>query len=202
MPERRPVLSAGLTGKSPQPGKRERTRARIIKAASEVIGERGWDRTSLEEVAARAGMTRGAIYGNFRSRDDLFLAVVEAHWKPIIPSPPHSGATLKERMRALGEAVAAAAPARRAQAVGAASFILYALTHEEMRSRVAQKNMEIYRGAAKRLRESIASTELRMPPDHFVRVVHALTDGLLVLRALTPDLITDKVIIDAFEALA
>ncbi|MGH8219801.1 MAG: TetR/AcrR family transcriptional regulator [Steroidobacteraceae bacterium] len=35
--------------------------------------------------AERAGMTRGAIYGNFKDRDELFLAVMEACWQPIVP---------------------------------------------------------------------------------------------------------------------
>ena len=36
----------------------QRTRAKLIEAAAEVIGEKGYDRASLEEIAARAGMTR------------------------------------------------------------------------------------------------------------------------------------------------
>ena len=38
-------------------GKRDRTRASLIEAAAAVIGEKGFDRASLEEIAARAGMT-------------------------------------------------------------------------------------------------------------------------------------------------
>jgi AcrR family transcriptional regulator len=185
----------------PKGDKRQRTRATLIKAASEVIGEKGWDRTSLEEVAARAGMTRGAIYGNFKHREDLFLAVVRANWKPIIPalSP---GMTFQEYMKTLAKAVAAATPARRAQGIGALSFMLYALTHEEMRSRISQFNAELYASGTKRLRQSFQRRDLPMPPEHIVRVLHALTDGLTFLRLLTPELITDNVVMNAFDALA
>ena len=41
-----------------------------------------------------------------------------------------------------------------------------------------------------------------MPADSFVRVVHALTEGLLFQRFLTPELIPDEVFYAAFEALA
>jgi len=41
-----------------------------------------------------------------------------------------------------------------------------------------------------------------MPPEQLVRVLHALTDGLTYLRFLTPELITDDVVIAAFDALA
>ena len=181
--------------------KRERTRAALVRAAAEIIGEKGWDRTSLEEVAARAGMTRGAIYGNFKHREDLFLAVVRSRWKPVIP-PLMPGTTFKDYMHALGRAVAAAPPERRAQAVGALSFMLYAFTHEEMRARVRHFNGELYAAGAERMRQSFQARELPMPPERLVRVLHALTDGLTYLRFLTPELITDDVVIAAFDALA
>ena len=186
-----------------KPGsKREATRARLIDVAAEVMGEKGLEGTSLEEVAARAGMTRGAIYGNFRNKEDLFLAVAASRWKPIIPPPSPPGTPFKERMRILGEAVADAVPERRARAVGATSFVLYALTHQELRLLLAGANEQIYAMAAARMAESIPAEELPMPPEQLVRVIHALTDGLLALAALTPELITREVIVGAFTALA
>jgi AcrR family transcriptional regulator len=182
-------------------GKRDRTRARLIAAAAEVINERGYDRTSLEEVARRAGMTRGAIYGNFKDKEELFLAVAETLWEPVAP-PLKQGATLREQMRILGKAIAAAAEERRAGAVGALSFQLYALTHEEMRARLAQTNAEVYRWAERELKRFVPAGDLPMPTAQFVRVIHALTEGLLALRFLTPELITEEIIISAFEALA
>lgn len=185
----------------PKGDKRERTRGALIQAAAEIIGEKGWDRTSLEEVASRAGMTRGAIYGNFKHREDLFLAVVRARWKPVIP-PLKPGATFKQYLHVLGQAVAASAPDRRVQAVGALSFMLYALTHEEMRTRVRKFNDALYATGAQRLRQVFQAGELPMAPEPLVRVLHALTDGLTFLRFLTPELITDDVIVAAFDALA
>jgi len=41
--------------------KRERTRAKLMQAARELIRERGFEHTSLEQIAERAGMTTGAI---------------------------------------------------------------------------------------------------------------------------------------------
>ncbi|HEV2860939.1 MAG TPA: helix-turn-helix domain-containing protein [Pyrinomonadaceae bacterium] len=165
------------------------------------INEKGYDRTSLEEVAKRAGMTRGAIYGNFRDKEELFLAVAETRWKPVAP-PLKEGATLREQMRILGKTVAAAAEERRAGAVGALSFQLYALTHEEMRARLAQANAEVYRWAERELKKFIPAGELPVPPPQFVRILHALTEGLFTLRFLTPELITEGVIVAAFESLA
>jgi hypothetical protein len=41
-----------------------------------------------------------------------------------------------------------------------------------------------------------------MPPEHLVRVIHALIEGLVLQRILTPDLFPDEVFFSAFEALA
>ncbi|HEX4098118.1 MAG TPA: TetR/AcrR family transcriptional regulator [Caulobacteraceae bacterium] len=184
----------------PKGDKRARTRGRLIEAASEVIGEVGFEATSLEAVAQRAGMSRGAIYGNFHDRDELFLAVVESRWRPVAPdfSP---GAGYAERMRRLGQALIQALPARRAAAVGAASFSLYALTHPDMRGRLVRANAEAYRQAAEAI---IASGEddLPMPPDDFVKMLHAVIEGLVMLANLTPELVTPETIRRTFEALA
>src|SRR5215470_17287310 len=112
--------------------KRERTRAAVIAAAAAVVNEKGFERMTLEEVASRAGMTRGSIYGNFADREELLLAVVESAWKPIVPAL--EGATdLLGLMRVLGDAVAASAPERQGHAVGAASFQLFTLTQPKMK---------------------------------------------------------------------
>ena len=52
-------------------GKRARTREKLISAAAAIIGEKGYDRAPLEEIASRAGMTRGAVYGNFKNKEEL-----------------------------------------------------------------------------------------------------------------------------------
>lgn len=181
--------------------KRERTRAALIRAAAELIGERGYERTSLEAVAERAGMSRGAIYGNFANRDELFLAVAGHFWRPVAPVFP-ADSSFAERMRILGAAVAGEAVARRAAAVGAVSFQLYALTHPELRARLEAMNAAIYRAAAADLAASVPADALPMPPETFVKVAHALIEGLMLTHFLTPELITEEVIASAFEALA
>jgi len=185
----------------PKGDKRARTRAKLIEAAAKLVGEKGLEQTSLEDVAHRAGMTRGAIYGNFKDRDELFLAVAEARWQPIVPKFK-PGASYAQQMRILAETVVAAIPSRRAASVGAASYQLYALTHEKMRLRYVRINAELYRKAADGLLAFIPENELPVPAHQFVRVLHGLIDGLLFLSFLTPELITEEVFFAGFEALA
>lgn len=53
----------------------EQTRLQILDAAREVFAEHGLSRTSMEQVAARAGVTRGAVYWHFANKMDLFFAM-------------------------------------------------------------------------------------------------------------------------------
>jgi AcrR family transcriptional regulator len=181
-------------------GKRARTRALLVQAAAELVGTKGLEQTSLEDVAQRAGMTRGAIYGNFKDRDELFLAVMEARWQPVVPKF-RPGASYQQQMRILAEAVIAALPARRSASIGAASFQFYALTHEKMRARFVQLNAEAYRRAAEEMLAYIPERKLPMPAPVFVRVLHGVIEGLTFLSFLTPELITAEVILAAFDAL-
>src|SRR4026209_1047485 len=95
-----PTLSA--RGK-PKGDKRARTRAALLEAARALIRENGYERTTMEEVARRAGMTTGAIYGNFKNRDELFIELGQKYWAPIVPEV-EPGATFAEAMRAFGKA--------------------------------------------------------------------------------------------------
>ena len=54
------------------------TRERILSAAMCVFAQKGWQKTSLDEIAAAAGMTKGAIYWHFRNKNDLFFALLDA----------------------------------------------------------------------------------------------------------------------------
>jgi AcrR family transcriptional regulator len=53
------------------------TRAGLVKAARRLFGERGYGAVSLDEVCARARVTKGALYHHFEGKQDLFLAVYE-----------------------------------------------------------------------------------------------------------------------------
>jgi TetR/AcrR family acrAB operon transcriptional repressor len=62
----------------------EITRQRIIDAAREVFLSRGVSRTSMEQIAAQAGVTRGAIYWHFSNKTELFSALREQVLLPLI----------------------------------------------------------------------------------------------------------------------
>jgi len=185
----------------PKGDKRQRTRVQLMEAARELIRERGYEHTTLQAVAERAGMTSGAIYGNFKNRADLFMAMTDTYWAPIKPAI-RPGSSFAEKMRALAEATIAAIPERETAAFGRLSGMAYALTHEEIRARVREVTAASFESGAAWLRTVADDGGLPMPAELLVVVIHSLTEGLLFQRFLTPELVPDAAFYAAFGALA
>jgi TetR/AcrR family acrAB operon transcriptional repressor len=61
----------------------QETRNRILDAAERVFSEHGVSRTSLDDIATAAGVTRGAIYWHFKDKSDLFAAMVNRVTLPM-----------------------------------------------------------------------------------------------------------------------
>lgn len=185
----------------PKGDKRERTRARLLDAALELTREKGFERTTLQDIAQRAGMTTGAIYGNFKNRDQLFMALAERQWSPIRPKF-RPDASFAEIMRAAADALLASVPERKDAAVGALTFRAYILRHEELREQFRDTVASGYDAGAAWFRAICDADDLPMSPDLLVRVINVLIEGLLFQRFLTPELIDDEVFYAAFAALA
>ena len=180
--------------------KRDRTRGRLQEAARALIREKGYEHTTLEDIADRAGMTTGAIYGNFKNRDELFISLGQTYWAPIKPQVK-PGSSFAAIMGAMAEATIAAIPDRRAAAVGRLTGLAYTLTHEEVRVQVREITAQSYAIGERWLRAVTKEEDLPIPADQLVRVLHALIEGLVFQRLLTPELIPDEIFRVAFGAL-
>ena len=69
------------------------TRERLLDAAERVFLERGVSRTSLAELAAAAGVTRGAIYWHFKDKAGVFRAMCDRATSPFATMIEQAGAT-------------------------------------------------------------------------------------------------------------
>ena len=101
-----------MTGEAPlaekSATKGEQTRAGIIDAAQALFVERGYHGTSMRQIAERAGLALGGIYNHFQSKEDLFVAVIDAYhpYHDIIPIIlTSSGETAEEYLRNVGLSV-------------------------------------------------------------------------------------------------
>ncbi len=57
----------------------EETRAALLSAAAKVFARRGYDGSSISEIASEAGLTSGAIYAHFASKAELFVATLRVY---------------------------------------------------------------------------------------------------------------------------
>jgi hypothetical protein len=80
-------------------------------------------------------------------------------------------------------------------------FEVFEIT-KALRVSVVKQMAEIYAASAKWTLSLIPQADLPMPAAIFVRVLHALIEGLTYQRFLTPELVTDDVIFAAFDAIA
>ncbi|WP_293378187.1 TetR/AcrR family transcriptional regulator [Phenylobacterium sp.] len=179
--------------------KRQRTRAVLVEATAAIIAERGLAAVSLDEVAARAGVTKGAIYSNYRSKGELMWAAVDRrrlHLQPqIIPGDSQG------TVRAVAKAFFAQLP----QAEREAAFYLelqgYIRTDPELRAdQAAQQTAQFDEMAG--LIEAAFGDDLALPPRALSLAVQALLLGFLSQWERTPDEVTEEVVTQAFEALA
>ena len=69
---------------------RDETREKLFEAAAEVFEEHGIGAASIEMIAAAAGLTRGAFYSNFDSKDDLIIAMLEDHVERSLQASPRA----------------------------------------------------------------------------------------------------------------
>ena len=63
---------------------RDDTRERLFEAAATVFEQQGIGGASIEAIAAAAGFSRGAFYSNFKSKDELIIAMLEDHVEQTI----------------------------------------------------------------------------------------------------------------------
>jgi AcrR family transcriptional regulator len=174
------------------------TRQELISAAARVFARRGYYRATVEEIAAEAGMTSGAIYSNFTGKDELFLAIADAQVGSRVAEIERVGRA------AAGEGDAGLEAADQFR-VFLESDPEWPLLFYEFWS-VSVRDPELQGELAKRrdaIRDALADTlqrvasehgfDLRFPAPVLATAVAASLNGLAFERAADPDGLPDEV---------
>jgi AcrR family transcriptional regulator len=74
----------GMAVRMSRAERREQTRQELLTAAEACFVTRGFHATSVDQVAERAGYTKGAVYSNFTAKEDLFFAVYERRVEQLL----------------------------------------------------------------------------------------------------------------------
>jgi AcrR family transcriptional regulator len=162
--------------------RRARTRAALVAAAKHVFARKGFERASLDEIAATAGYTRGAIYKHFDGKEELLFAVYDE----VNDQALHRYAELlhADRSHALDPATVVEtwqdllAGDRDLQAL-ALEFRLYELHHPEVQERAAahrRRNHDLVTDFM-RSRSREAGIEFRAPVETLSSILLITSDA-------------------------
>lgn len=125
-----------------RPGRPDRTRADLLAAAVSLFASRGYGATSVEDVAAAAGYTKGAVYSRFPSKSDLFLAIFRDHLDrgPGNPGPLDVPTEAQHGETQYGEDHLAALHASRAdpRLTLSSELVTFGLRHPEHRAQAGE----------------------------------------------------------------
>jgi AcrR family transcriptional regulator len=180
--------------------RRQQTREYLLQAAAQVFAERGFHAATLDEVAAAAGFTKGAVYSNFKNKEDLFLALLEDAYaremsalRATIESsdiPPE--ARIGDFVSLIGGEL------DRVPNMGALylEFHLYALRNPAARARMNELEQEDIRAIAEILeveREQ-RGIEVEEPAERTARIIVALFRGINMMRTANPEVAGEELL--------
>ncbi|MGH2992184.1 MAG: TetR/AcrR family transcriptional regulator [Solirubrobacterales bacterium] len=169
-----------------------RTRSRLMRSAEKLFSRRGLDGASIDDVARDAGFTKGAFYANFRSKEELFLAMLDERFAQRI----------EEIDRVMESGDEPEAQARRAGADFATylrsdpewerlffEFAAYATRDARFREQLVTR----YRAMRERIADAYRTrseelgVEPPIPPDQIALMVFAMGNGFALEKLLEPD---------------
>ena len=164
------------------------TRNRLLDAAEALFHAHGVSRTSLQDIAAEAGTTRGAIYWHFKDKADLFNAMMERVTLPLERSlEARSGKATADRLADLRLAVLSALTQmssderlRRVVEVAIQKVEYVDELHAvRARHRTVRNQCVVDIGLALRIAARQRGVRLRLPALRAAHGLHALLDGLI-----------------------
>ncbi len=185
--------------------RQQETREELVAAAAKVFARRGYHQATVEEIAAEAGFSTGAVYSNFDGKEELFLALADRQ--------------VEARTAAI-EAVASAAEREGDAGVEAADRVRaflesdpdWPLLFYEFWS-LSVRNPDLQGELAKRrdaIRDALADTlarvatelgfELRFPAPLLATAIAASLNGLAFERAADPEALPDEVFAEFVSA--
>jgi AcrR family transcriptional regulator len=175
--------------------KQQQTRKSLLRAAAQLFCKRGLDGASIDEVAQTAGYTKGAFYANFKSKEELFLVMLDQRFAEELDRLDKALAGSDEP-----EAEARAAAADFIHFAGDEDwpklyfqFVAHATRDEEFRQELATRHRAMRARIAEilqRWKEGTGHTP-SVPVEDVTAMMSFMVDGFLVDRMVDPELSED-----------
>jgi AcrR family transcriptional regulator len=153
----------------------------LLDAAMELFAELGYGATSIADICARAGLTKGAFYSNFANKDALFLALLDRSWNRradwicrampaddlLAVEDPENGASL------------AHFEVDRQWTLVSMEFSLHAIRQPEVAELLVQHELRVRSELAVLVTEALERAQRlpTLPVDQLARMIVAVTEG-------------------------
>lgn len=174
--------------------KQAHTRSCLMRSAARVFARRGLEQASIDEVAEDAGFTKGAFYANFRSKEELFLAMLDERFAQrveeideVLASDDDLLTQVREGGTSFGRFIAADPQWQRLFF----EFAAYATRNEEFREELATRYRslrdrftELYRRRAERL-----AVDPPIPLELVAMMTCTMANGVGLEQLIEPDVV-------------
>jgi AcrR family transcriptional regulator len=186
--------------------RKQETRAELVQAAGRAFAERGFHGASIEQIAAEAGYSTGAVYWHFKNKDELFLAVFEdfasARIAELDEVRRSAGGSLGTRARAYADQWMERQAADPAFAVIVLEFLAYAARRPELRQAIALQRTAVPAALAEILAEDSQREGIALPlaAPLLARALRELGVGLALARIADPDGVPDSLFGDFVQS--
>ncbi len=168
----------------------ETRRAQVLDAAMACFSEHGYHETSIDDIAAHAGLSKGAIYHHFAGKRDILIGLFEVWAEQLLQRWEAIGRE-SDPLEALSrDADAAFATAEDLLSLsrGAVELLSHAARDDQMRTRVAA----LYSASRARIAALLSDARRKgligeMDPESVATALMALFEGLFVMKAMDPD---------------
>ena len=179
-------------------------REALLDAALDVFADRGYRDASVDEIAERAGYSKGAIYWHFSSKDELFSTLLEER----LDRPWREGIALLESASAdqdmapeASSRFAAMLGSRRALVLLDQEYWSLAVRDPKLRARYARRQRELRRALGRAIAarmEHLGAPPLEEEPEELASAFIALGQGLAIQRLIDPRGVPDSILGDTF----
>jgi AcrR family transcriptional regulator len=189
--------------------KREANRERILRAARTVFGARGYHAATIEQIADEAELSNGAIYYNFKNKEELFLALLDArtderleHARRTVAAGGNS-ATGERTVEEEARDVTRSFKESREWRLLLLEFVTYAARNPAFAARLKEQKRQLRAALAEILELHLNTHGITpsIPVDQLALVVTGLSSGLAVEELSDPGSVSDELLGDVLTLL-
>ncbi|WP_213804274.1 TetR/AcrR family transcriptional regulator [Granulicella sp. dw_53] len=193
------IISEPPAANSGKQRRTKKTRQELLRSARAIFAREGFEHARLEDIASKAGKTRGAFYANFKDKEDVFFAIFEENIDRDIEELNRlllGLPTIEQRTQALADYLSKLSKDRERILLNL-EFKLYAIRHPRKRKRLADLH------GVMRLRSSMPELNRLIPllREHSTKtkltdslVICAIVDGLSLNHLFDPEVLDNQVL--------